>query len=97
MTPDLSTISSFAPKCSGFQSTRSATLPTSIDPTCVSIPWVIALEARQATSQNGRDARIDGVFGNVSLHATVVDVVGIAELGERTSQGPELARGSPGP
>ena len=43
MTPDLSTISGFAPKFSIFQRTRSASLPTATSPTRWLIPCVMAL------------------------------------------------------
>lgn len=41
--------------------------------------------------------RVDGVFRDVALHATVVTLVGIPELGEGTTERSEFARGSPGP
>src|ERR1700688_203086 len=42
MTPPLMTISGFAPKRAGFQSTRSASLPGSTEPIKWLIPWAIA-------------------------------------------------------
>ena len=42
MNPPFSTSSGFAPKNAGFHSTRSASFPTSTDPTWDAMPWVIA-------------------------------------------------------
>src|SRR5579871_1335954 len=42
MNPPLITISGFTPNMAGFQSTRSASLPGSIDPTSWAMPWVTA-------------------------------------------------------
>src|ERR1700720_3215102 len=42
MNPPFTTISGFAPKKAGFQSTRSASFPGSIEPISEAMPWVIA-------------------------------------------------------
>ena len=42
MKPPLITSSGFTPKNAGFHSTRSAILPTAIEPTWPAMPWVIA-------------------------------------------------------
>ncbi|MNL46937.1 hypothetical protein D3C87_1696890 [compost metagenome] len=42
MEPPSSTISGFTPKKAGFQSTRSARLPTSTEPICWLMPWAMA-------------------------------------------------------
>ena len=42
MRPPLTTSSGFTPKNAGFHSTRSASLPTSTEPTCSARPWAIA-------------------------------------------------------
>ena len=42
ISPPLRIISGFTPKKAGFQSTRSASLPGSIEPTSWAIPWAIA-------------------------------------------------------
>ncbi len=42
MKPPLMTSSGLTPKNAGFQSTRSAILPTAIEPTCAAMPCVIA-------------------------------------------------------
>src|SRR5579859_7752023 len=42
MNPPLTIISGFTPKKAGFQSTRSASLPGSMDPTCAAMPCVMA-------------------------------------------------------
>ena len=42
MNPPFNTISGLAPKNAGFHRIRSASFPTSTDPTSPAIPWVIA-------------------------------------------------------
>src|SRR6185295_13627600 len=42
MNPPLSTSSGLTPKNAGFQTTRSASLPGSMDPTSAAMPWEIA-------------------------------------------------------
>ena len=42
MNPPFTIISGFTPKNAGFQSTRSASLPGSIEPISAAMPWVIA-------------------------------------------------------
>src|SRR5206468_3467821 len=42
MDPPLTITSGLTPKNAGFHSTRSASFPTSIDPTSAAMPWVIA-------------------------------------------------------
>lgn len=60
MTPDLSTISGFCPKFSGFQRTRSARQPGATWPTRWLMPCVIAL-AR--TVSDARRAQRGGTHG----------------------------------
>jgi hypothetical protein len=42
MSPPFKTISGLTPKKAGFHSTRSASLPTSTDPTSWARPWAMA-------------------------------------------------------
>ena len=42
MEPDFRIMSGFTPKKAGVQMTRSASLPTSTEPTCFEMPWEIA-------------------------------------------------------
>ncbi|MNU06002.1 hypothetical protein D3C72_2510210 [compost metagenome] len=42
MEPPSSTISGFTPKKAGLHSTRSARLPTSMEPMCWLMPWAMA-------------------------------------------------------
>lgn len=66
MTPDLRTISGFAPKFSGFHRTRSASLPTSTEPTYLLMPCVMALRyyrIRQVQSPGHREAKKPATYG----------------------------------
>ena len=77
MTPDFNTISGLDPKFSGFQRTRSASVPGVTEPTRWLIPWVIAL-FRPEQCQSAQDdpgvarrgnSRVYCVFGDVALHS----------------------------
>ena len=78
--PPLITRSGFTPKNAGDHSTRSASLPTAIEP--------ISL------AKSLRDGRIDGVFGDVAFDPSIVVTFGIA--GQCAALGLHLVRGLPG-
>src|SRR5712672_3675956 len=80
MTPDLSTISGLTPKFSGFQSTRSAKVPTAIWPTKCEIPCVIALRMyilAMCTNESNKCLRVDRVLRDVSFDACVIVALSI--------------------
>jgi hypothetical protein len=81
ITPDFSIIEGLEPKFSGFQRTRSASVPGATCPTRWLMPCVIALIYRQPkTLTNVNEfSRINSILGDITLDSRVVYGLAIAQ------------------